>query len=230
MSSDSRLGLRALRPTRVADQVFEELARLIVSGQLGAGEAMPSERSLAQEFGVSRLLVRQAIHRLGELSLVTVRQGGTTIVSDPDRCDHPEVGVLALRFGPDTVAQVRGLRERQIAGGLSLLLLAERRFSKEDGPALRKIVDAYEEDPQGGHEEVFWIYLSDVTSNGFFQRETRYWFRVVRDNETLRERSHLPHPVRVAGYRALIHCLEDKSGVVESYAKMATQLLDTLDA
>jgi len=222
------LSLPALKPTRVADQVFDELARLIVNGSLAPETAMPSERALSDQFGVSRLLVRQAIHRLGELGLVTVRQGGATMISDPDRCDHPEVGVLALRFGPDTTAQLRALRERQIAGGLSLLLLAARKFRDGDGAALNTIVDAYAADADGGHEEVFWHYLADITQNGFFQRETRYWFRVVRENENLQARRHLAHPLRVAGYRRLVQCLTERSDVLEAYAHMANQLLDAL--
>ena len=227
--SHSKFQLKAVRPTRVAEQIFDELARLIMAGDLGPGETMPSERTLAEQFGVSRLLVRQAIHRLGDLGLLTVRQGGATVVTDPAHCDHPEVGVLALRFSPDTDRQVRALRERQIAGGLSMLLLAARHFQPTDADALYEIVDAYAADPEADHDEAFWTYLAQLTANSFFQRETRYWFRVVREHEPLRARSHLPHDLRVAGYRSLVDRLKVGTGVLEAYAAMATMLLDGLN-
>jgi len=223
------LGWKRVRPGRVSEQVFEQLARAIMGGEWSPGVALPSERVLAQEFDVSRLLVRQAIHRLGDLGLVTVRQGGATVVSDPDTCDHPEVGVLALRFSPDSAGQRRALRERQIAGGLSMLLLAARRFGPDDAEALRRCVAAYRVDPEGGGDQDFWAHIAGMTNNPFFRRETRYWHRVISETAPLRDRLHLSHDVRVAGYSRLVDCLESGEGVLDAYAKMANHLLDRLE-
>src|SRR4051812_13408549 len=65
---------------RVADRVFEALLGAILRGELEPGEPVPTQRALSREFGVSPLVVRQAIHRLEELELVRVRQGSPTIV------------------------------------------------------------------------------------------------------------------------------------------------------
>ncbi len=43
---------------------------------------------------LSRVLVREAIHRLKDLGLVRVKQGGLTIVLDPDEAIDPRVTVL----------------------------------------------------------------------------------------------------------------------------------------
>ena len=60
---------------RVADHVFDSLARAILNGELKPDEPLATQRDLAKQFNVSALVVRQAIHRLEDLSLVRVRQG-----------------------------------------------------------------------------------------------------------------------------------------------------------
>jgi DNA-binding transcriptional regulator YhcF (GntR family) len=64
--------------------VFRQLADLlrdqIESGDLGPGEALPSELRLAQEHGISRTTVRQAIGQLRTEGLVTVDRPRGTFV------------------------------------------------------------------------------------------------------------------------------------------------------
>ncbi len=69
---------------RVAsDEVFDRLIDDILSGELVPGSTLPAERALATSFGVNRAVVREALKRLEELGLVTVRHGNATRVEDP---------------------------------------------------------------------------------------------------------------------------------------------------
>lgn len=69
--------------------VFRQLADLlrdkIMSGELAPGESLPSELRLAQEYGLSRTTVRQAIGQLRTEGLVTVdRPRGTFVrIAEP---------------------------------------------------------------------------------------------------------------------------------------------------
>lgn len=75
----------ALKPvTRrlVHDDVFDQLLGEVVGGELSAGDALPSERQLAELLGVSRPAVREALQRLSQAGLVEVRHGGSTTVRD----------------------------------------------------------------------------------------------------------------------------------------------------
>lgn len=56
--------------------------------ELGQGAALPSERELAERFGVARLTVRQAVAELVLEGLLTRRQGSGTFVSRP-KFVHP---------------------------------------------------------------------------------------------------------------------------------------------
>ncbi len=58
-----------------ADRCFRELRDELLAESWPAGERLPSERALADRFGVNRVSVRAAVSRLVALGLVTVRRG-----------------------------------------------------------------------------------------------------------------------------------------------------------
>lgn len=62
-------------------QLARHLRRLIADGRLGEQDALPSERDLADSFGVSRVTVRKAIHELSNEGLLQQRRGAGTFVS-----------------------------------------------------------------------------------------------------------------------------------------------------
>src|SRR4051794_29388599 len=66
----------------VPEDVFDQLLGEVVDGELAAGDALPSERRLAEVLGVSRPAVREALQRLSQARLVGVRHGGSTRVRD----------------------------------------------------------------------------------------------------------------------------------------------------
>jgi GntR family transcriptional regulator, transcriptional repressor for pyruvate dehydrogenase complex len=67
---------------RVAEQIAASLKRQIVGGGMSPGDALPSERELAEKFEVNRSSVREALHRLDAMGLVEIRHGGATRVRD----------------------------------------------------------------------------------------------------------------------------------------------------
>ncbi len=66
----------------VADRLADTLRAAIVKGRLLPGEALPSERELAEHYAVNRSSVREAVKRLDAWGLVQVRHGGATRVRD----------------------------------------------------------------------------------------------------------------------------------------------------
>jgi GntR family transcriptional repressor for pyruvate dehydrogenase complex len=59
-----------VREPRLADQVADRLQQTILSGQLRPGDALPPERDLSQQFGVSRTVIREAVRSLSGKGLV----------------------------------------------------------------------------------------------------------------------------------------------------------------
>lgn len=74
--------LQPVRRRTLADQVFHQITREIVGGTMAPGRPLPSERELADVLGVSRGAVREALKRLSQTGLVSIRHGGTTRVLD----------------------------------------------------------------------------------------------------------------------------------------------------
>ncbi len=66
----------APRRARLSDAICTQVEALIVDGKLRPGEALPSERDLAQQLKVSRPSLREALLRLEAHGLVRVRRGG----------------------------------------------------------------------------------------------------------------------------------------------------------
>ncbi len=63
-------------------KITTKLVGDILQGRLKAGERLPTERALAEEYQVSRHVVREALKRLEAMRLVTTQQGSGTYVAD----------------------------------------------------------------------------------------------------------------------------------------------------
>jgi len=125
----------------LAEQVTDELERLILSGKLKEGEKLPSERELAESYRVSRTVVREAIRILQTRGLLEVRQGigsivrlpGTTEISKglslliQSKANGLEISMVAL-------LEVRMLLETDIT------TLAAGRATVDDLKALQQVL------------------------------------------------------------------------------------------
>jgi GntR family transcriptional repressor for pyruvate dehydrogenase complex len=122
----------------------ERLARMleegIATGALEVGAPIPSERMLAEEFRVSRTVVREAVRALVAKGLLDVRTGSGTVVTLPTAPDVAKAMSLVLMTHNDKlpynkVSEARRIIEVEVAG-----LAAERR-SAEDLVLLQTAVD-----------------------------------------------------------------------------------------
>lgn len=66
----------------VADQVFDQLLRAILTGENAPGSQLSPERELAIQAGVNRQAVREALQRLRQIGLVEIIHGGGITVLD----------------------------------------------------------------------------------------------------------------------------------------------------
>jgi GntR family transcriptional regulator len=89
-----------------------KVALLELVGELGEGTALPSERELAEQHGVSRLTLRQAVSELVLEGRLVRRQGSGTFVSRPKF-----VQPLAL------VSYTEGMRAQGVRPGRGLVTL-----------------------------------------------------------------------------------------------------------
>ena len=77
-----KLVYRAVKASRLYEQIVQQLEESILKGQLKPGDQLPPERDLAQQFGVSRTAVREAVKALREKGLVEAYTGRGTFVTN----------------------------------------------------------------------------------------------------------------------------------------------------
>ena len=122
--------LKTVEPQRLYRQIAEQLRGLIAKGEFPPGARLPAERELAQQLGVSRPSVREALIALEVEGLVEVRMGSGIYVREQPAPAAPAAAVsaeppletirarevieceLAARAATSMkAAQLRGLRE-----------------------------------------------------------------------------------------------------------------------
>ena len=70
--------LRPVGKQRVGKEIADQLRGLILRGEYAVGDKLPPERKLAEELGVNRASLREAIKSLEQMGLVKTRQGDGT--------------------------------------------------------------------------------------------------------------------------------------------------------
>jgi len=66
---------KPVKQPRISDAVFQQLKKTILSNDFKAGDKLPPERDLSEQFQVSRVAVREAIRALENAGFVAIRQG-----------------------------------------------------------------------------------------------------------------------------------------------------------
>ncbi len=234
--------LKAVPRRHAADEVFDQLASAVLRREMLPGSALPPERELAARFDVSPLIARQAIHRLAELGLVRVRQGGATLVCDPDEAS--DVRVIGLLYGAG--ARIAPSREddadvltKQLLQGFCLVELAETRGASQELSALPGLVDQLEaelrrartaresEDAFTRFDERFWRAVAATTESRIFRLEVGFWYGVLvrRPDPPAR-----PNDERLAFYHGLSERLARRSGAGDYYLAWMRPIVASLSA
>jgi GntR family transcriptional regulator, transcriptional repressor for pyruvate dehydrogenase complex len=73
---------KAVRTSRLYEQIVQQIEESILKGALKPGDQLPAERELAQNFGVSRTAVREAVKALREKGLVEAYSGRGTFITN----------------------------------------------------------------------------------------------------------------------------------------------------
>lgn len=130
------------RPYRVSDRIASDIKRQIAMGSLGVGHRLPAERDLAQQYGVSRVSVREAYRSLAELRLIRIRRGrdGGAFIDGSDTTPVEEALTMLFRLGQ---ASPRELGEAWLVEPV-VARLAARNAAPSDLERLRRVTETGE--------------------------------------------------------------------------------------
>ncbi|MGV0850316.1 FadR/GntR family transcriptional regulator [Mycolicibacterium phlei] len=160
------MALQPVNRRSVPEDVFDQIMSEVLSGQMQPGEALPSERKLAEVLGVSRPAVREALKRLTAAGLVEVRHGDATTVRDFRRTAGLDLlPRLLVRDGDLDVTVVRSILETRLHNGPKVAELAARRGTPELAGLLDEALQALaaESDPVEKQRRAltFWDHIVD---------------------------------------------------------------------
>jgi GntR family transcriptional regulator, transcriptional repressor for pyruvate dehydrogenase complex len=159
---------KVVQTSRLYEQIVQQIEQSIRKGALKEGERLPAERELAQQFGVSRTAVREAVKALIEKGLVEAHPGRGTFVtsgtSNPLQQTLDRVIKVSQPEGTATLAEVRAILEPEIAA------LAAERATEEDLAAMREAISVMDESRQDADAFIeadldFHLALAEAAAN-----------------------------------------------------------------
>jgi len=121
---DSLPALQPLNTRKLSDQIVAQLETLLLEGSFRPGDRLPPERQLAEQLGVSRPSLREALQKLAARGLVVARQGGGTFVTERLDAGFTEPWQEMLGRHPELHRDV--LEFRRMLEGTVARLAAER--------------------------------------------------------------------------------------------------------
>lgn len=185
-------GAQPLVTERLSDRLASLLAAQVESGALQPGDRLPTEAQIAVQHGVSRTVVREAVHQLKSRGLLRSRQGSGVFVAVPP-VNQP------LAFDPKVLesmaAVIQVVELRRVLEG-EMAALAAQRATREQLRALKRALAAIDTAMNEGRDGVdedmaFHRTIAESTGNpqftrllAFLEQYLREAMRVTKGNET----------------------------------------------
>jgi GntR family transcriptional repressor for pyruvate dehydrogenase complex len=159
---------KVVRTSRLYEQIVQQIEESVLNGALKPGDQLPAERELAQQLGVSRTAVREAVKALREKGLVEAYSGRGTFITDGTshaaRQSFDLMVKIGQQEGSEHLAELRLILEPGIAA------LAAERAEEEHLAAMREavaVMDRAQKDPTAYIEADldFHLALAEAVAN-----------------------------------------------------------------
>lgn len=168
-----------IKKTRITEEIADRVRVLFLDGTFPPGQPLPSERLLAERFGVSRGSIRDALRMLEVIGLLETRHGQGTFPHEltVDRLVAPLASAMTYRQDlRDELLDVRRMFEPAVAR------VAATRVTDEDLAELQRILDSQRQKLKTGRSAM----VEDTAFHAVLARATRNRV-VVRIMETLND-------------------------------------------
>jgi GntR family transcriptional regulator, transcriptional repressor for pyruvate dehydrogenase complex len=129
--------IKPIEKSLTSTKVFDALYEMIETGVFERGQRLPPQDKLANQLGVSRNTLREAIKQLSAIGLLRSRQGVGTVVEVSDGSGY--LNLMKGQFLLDSIS-VREFIEARICIERTVIRLAVERAKEEDVQNLRVIL------------------------------------------------------------------------------------------
>lgn len=171
--------LAVVRPKRLYEQIAEQIEALIRDGSFARGTRLPAERELAEQLGVSRPSIREALIALEAAGLIETRVGDGTYVRDTAGGKPVFPLETSKDMGPGTLEQFEARRAIET----TIAEMAARRAStaeiedlRDCVARMRKLIDAGKS-PSEEHR-YFHARLAEIAGNSILAGAVKELWRL----------------------------------------------------
>ena len=133
-----------VRPTPLSRRITSQISSALFSGQIRPGDFLGTEASLAREFGVSRMVSRDALRGLEATGIVEIRQGARGGVRVAQGNADRFADALAIQLKLIGVTEVEAI-DAQMALEATSAELAAGRATPADHGQLRRLLEESEQ-------------------------------------------------------------------------------------
>ena len=175
-----------LQNQKIYQQVASQIQDMILDGRLKSGDKLPPERTMSEQFKVSRNSIREAIRALEILGIVESRQGGGNfIVAGSSDCLFEPLSIMfKLRNGSfsDLLEIRRGLE-------IEASSLAAQRIKKAQKTEMKALLEEFK-NAQGEQESIdldkkLHLFIAEISGNemlsAFLNSISKLFEQAVRD-------------------------------------------------
>jgi GntR family transcriptional repressor for pyruvate dehydrogenase complex len=180
---------RIQRPPRLSEEVSTDLETRIQRGDYTPSAQLPTEKVLAETYGVSRAVVREAIARLKADGLIETRQGSGAFVAENPKSLNFRLSASG-ESGLLHIFELRTMIEATVAE------LAARRRNDADLQAMRDALDRMEKalatETDGSEaDDDFHLAIASATHNQYVLRLAEFLGRQFSES---RRMAWIDHP------------------------------------
>ena len=183
------MGFDQVRQRRLSDDIVEQLEKMILEGTLKSGGRLPAERALAEQFGVSRPSLREAIQKLTAKGLLVSRQGGGNYVVENIGSTFSDPLLHLLESSPEAQRDLLEFRHTLEA---SCAYYAAMRATDMDRERLRQAFDTLQDcysradevsrAEEGAADASFHLAIAEASHNAVLLHTIRALFDLLKRN------------------------------------------------
>lgn len=161
------------REPSLAERVTDELLEAIASGRLRPGDPLPAERTMGEQFGVSRTVIREAVRGLQARGVLEVQTGrGVTVAAVSSRHVSETIELYVRGAQSQALITAADIAEIRATLELKLVELASLRATDDDFAALEHEITlmrtAKTAELSAVHDAEFHRLIAVATHNALF--------------------------------------------------------------
>ena len=162
---------------RLSDVTAKRIRNMIEESRFKVGDKLPNENDFANELGISRSTLREAIKALTSLGILEIRRGKGTFVTDSTVIESGDLGEINSGLGD--LFEMRLMIEPECA------YYAAQRATDEEIAIICKYGEAVEQKIKSGEdrtyeEQKFHESIANATHNAFVQQFMPIIFNAIK--------------------------------------------------